>query len=215
MGLSPPFWPILKYVRRSLLVLMQEDRYQFSYIPSRSKLLLQYLPMSTVKCAYRRAVGTNHPQRTTQPIRAMALRACQGQPSLVYLLSLARIHIYITVAIPRVSCLDLHLLVPAMHAADRVGMDREGQVLMHASLAPENASRVRVIALERTYSFQVPQAPYAIVFSPQRCQRRSPAIRAGARLQTPASEVMRAGNYARPDAIGQPCSIDVVANLGR
>src|SRR5947209_8736425 len=107
---------------------------------------------------------------------------------------------------------DRHLLVPAVHAADRVGMDGEGQVLMHTALAPENAGRVWIIALKRLDAFQLTHAPGTIGCATQRDQRGGPAVRACARFEPPASEVVRTGDHARPYAIGHPGTIDVVAD---
>ncbi len=50
-----------------------------------------------------------------------------------------RIDVHVAIAVFGVSCFYRHFLVPAMHAADGVRVYGEGQVLMHAALAPEDA----------------------------------------------------------------------------
>src|SRR5712691_9606632 len=102
-----------------------------------------------LKCACRWTIRAYHAQRAAQAIRTVSLRTCHIQPAQVDLMSLACIDIHIAIAIFCMSSFNLYFLMPAMHPTDRVGMDREGQVLMNAALAPEDTRRVRVLALKR------------------------------------------------------------------
>src|SRR5579883_1773084 len=101
-----------------------------------------------------------------------------------------------------------------MHAANGVRMHREGEVLMHASLTPEYTGRIGVIAFKWANAFHVSHMPGTIALSPQRDQRRSPAIRSLARFQPPAPQVMRAGNHTRTDALCHPGTVNVITNAG-
>src|SRR5260370_8229572 len=104
-------------------------------------------------------VRPEHPQRAPQPIRTICLRARHRQPMLVNLVRFIGIDVHITIAVLQVSCFYRHFLVPAMHAADRIGMDGEGQVLMPAALPPENARCVGIGALKRPYTLPLAQPP--------------------------------------------------------
>ena len=46
---------------------------------------------------------------------------------------------------------DLDLLVPAVHAADGIGLDGEGEVLWDAPFVPPNARGIGVVGLERLH----------------------------------------------------------------
>src|SRR5256885_14792739 len=138
------------------------------------------------------------------------LRACHSKPLPVHLVSLTTIDIHIAVAVPWMSHLDRHFLMPAMHATDRIGMDSKGQVLMHTALTPENTGGVWIIALKRTYPLHLSHTPYSVAFLPQFYQSRRPAVRTCARRKAPSTEMMRTGNDARTDAISNPRPIDIV-----
>src|SRR6266567_6022002 len=129
---------------------------------------------------------------------------------LVHFLGLTRINIHITIAIVSMRGFNCDFLMPAVHPANGIRMNREGQVLMDATLAPENTGRVGVVALERTNAFQLTHTPGTILLFPQLYQGRRPAICACTCLQSPASKVVRTGNHAWTDTICDPGAIDVV-----
>ncbi len=89
--------------------------------------------------ACRWTIGADHPQRTAQAIGALRLRAGHCQPVLVDLICFTGINVDVAIRIFRVSRFNRYFLVPAMHATDGIRVDREGQVLVHAALAPEDA----------------------------------------------------------------------------
>src|SRR6266566_4666168 len=90
-----------------------------------------------------------HPDGAAQAIWSLCLCTGHGQPFLVDHMRFLGIDIHITICISWVGRLNHNLLVPAMHAADRIGMDRESQILMHSTLAPEDACRVWIVACKR------------------------------------------------------------------
>ena len=53
----------------------------------------------------------------------------------------------------------LHALVPGVHARDRVGMDREREILVHARVLPPDAFRVGVVRCERFDTPQLSETP--------------------------------------------------------
>src|SRR6185295_12266282 len=57
--------------------------------------------------------------------------------------------------------LDVDALVPAVHAADRIGLDREGQVLVDAAVGPPDARAVAIGALPRLDVFDAADAEAA------------------------------------------------------
>src|SRR5260370_27697726 len=113
------------------------------------------------------------------------------------------------------STLNRDLLMPTMHPAHRVRVDRKRQVLMHAAFAPEDARGVWIIALKRSNTFQVAHPPDTTRISSQRNQCRSPAICSLASFEPPATQVMRTGHNPRANPFSHPYTIDIVANLGR
>src|SRR5260221_985029 len=111
-------------------------------------------------------VRPEHPQRAPQTIGTICLWARQRQPTPVDLVRFMRIDVHVAIAVFGVSCFYRHFLVPAMHAADGVRVYGEGQVLMHAALAPEDARRVGIGTLEGLYALQVAQTPGAVLLAP-------------------------------------------------
>jgi hypothetical protein len=100
-----------------------------------------------------------------------------------------------------------------MHAAHRVRVNRERQVLVHTCLAPEDAGRIRVLALIWAHSLNLTHDPAAILLMAQLYQRRGPAVCSLAGIQTPAAQVMGTGDDAWTDALSDPGSINEVADL--
>ncbi len=102
--------------------------------------------LTEFECARGRTIRADHPQGATQAIRPLCLGASERKPFLVDHVRFFCIDIDITVGIFMVSRLDGHLLMPTVHAADRVWMYGEGQILMNSTLAPEDACGVGIIA---------------------------------------------------------------------
>ena len=92
-------------------------------------------------------------------------------------------------------------LMPAMHARDRVRMDGERDVLMHAGIAPPNALRIRVethVGDDALLPMHVPLL--TPVLQSNRChQLPLPAI-----LQFPTPHVVTTGDHAGPNPFGHP-----------
>src|SRR6266404_9781653 len=100
--------------------------------------------------------------------------------------------------------------MPAVHSAHGIGVDRECKVLMHAAFLPEDSLRVGIVALERLDAFDLTKPPPPIAQLIQIDKRGRPSVGALIILQSPAAEVMRARDNARPDAFGRPYSNDEV-----
>src|SRR5262249_25772253 len=66
-------------------------------------------------------------------------RSGQGEAAAVDLVRFLGIHEDIAVAIARQGRGERYLLVPAVHTADGIGLDGEGEVLGYASLPPPDA----------------------------------------------------------------------------
>jgi len=58
--------------------------------------------------------------------------------------------------------LDPHALMPAVHSAYRVRMNRKRKILMHSAFLPEDSIRIRIIALEGFDAFYLTQSPTSI-----------------------------------------------------
>src|ERR1700722_5423502 len=104
--------------------------------------------------------------------------------------------------------------MPAMRAADRIGLHREGQVLMHAGVLPPDSFRIGVLARKRLDAVDLPHHPAAGFKLVQVDERGRPTLAAEILAQTPSSEVMRAGGDAGADALCDPYLVDEIANLG-
>src|SRR5579875_715888 len=83
----------------------------------------------------RRPQGPIHPQGPAQT--AGIGTTDLGKPALIHLMRLLRIHEDIAIAVLRSCFADSHFLMPAVHAADRIGLHRKGKVLWHPTLAPQ------------------------------------------------------------------------------
>ena len=69
-----------------------------------------------------------------------------------------------------------HFLMPAMLAADKVGLHREGQILMHPAIFPENSFRIRVATLEWLDAVHMTHHPLAIAYALQIHKRGRPPL---------------------------------------
>src|SRR6185295_18896122 len=93
-----------------------------------------------------RLEGPRQPQRAPQIARARR-RAGLGQPLAIDLERAVGVHEDVAVAVVAARLRHGDLLVPAVLAADGVGLHREREVLVHAAVLPPHALGVRVIAL--------------------------------------------------------------------
>ena len=60
---------------------------------------------------------------------------------------LVGVHDHVTLAIVAMGTFQPHRLVPRMRPADRVRVNGEGQVLVHAALPPPHAARIGVVRI--------------------------------------------------------------------
>src|SRR5262249_50628872 len=105
-----------------------------------------------------------------------------------------------------------HFLMPAVHAANGVGLNGKRQVLRHAPFAPPDPLRIRIVAGERDWPFDLPDKPFSWFWLRDLHNVGTIAIARGILTRTPAPEVVRAGDHAGPNPLGQPNAIDEVAD---
>ena len=106
-----------------------------------------------------------------------------------------------------------HFLMPAMLAADKVGLHREGQILMHPGIFPENSFRVWIATLEWLDAVHMTHHPLAIAYALQIHKRGRPPLASLCLSQAPSAQVMRTSNDARLDSLRHPDFVDEVADL--
>ena len=157
-----------------------------------------------------RAEGAQHPVR---PPPLALRRARQGQPALEDLVRLVGVHVNVPVAVLRLGPRDFHLLMPAVAPAHRIGLHGKGQVLMHPGVGPPDAFGVGVGGLVRGDALALPEVPSAVRLL-QLHQRGGHAARPFSFGQPPAAEVVRAGDDAGADSLGDPDLVHEVADLG-
>src|SRR5258707_15890095 len=89
--------------------------------------------------------GPEHPVGPARLVgRILIRRPRHCQPLPIDRARLFRIDVNVAIAVAAFGWAHAHGLMPAVHAGNRIGMDREGQVLMHADIAPPNPQTVRV-----------------------------------------------------------------------
>ena len=93
-------------------------------------------------------------------------------------------------------------------------MHGEGQVLVHAAVAPPDAAGVGVGARERARAPSTWRSSRPALGASRRDARRRPAA-ALALVQAPAAQVVRAGDDAGRDRLRHPGAVHEVADLGR
>ena len=106
-----------------------------------------------------------------------------------------------------------NLLMPAMLAADKVGLHGKGQILMHSGILPENSLGVRIIAFERLDPVHMAHHPFPIADPLKIDKRGGPTLAPLIFSQTPPTEVVRARNDTRLDSFRHPDLIDEIADL--
>src|SRR5689334_19632766 len=79
----------------------------------------------------------SEPERASKSVRA-GCRPRQSKPLFIDREGLIRIDKNVAVFVLGMRHFDRDPLMPAMHTADWVGMDRKGDVLVNAAVCPEN-----------------------------------------------------------------------------
>src|SRR5437762_1955246 len=96
--------------------------------------------------------------------------ASHRQPFLINRARFLSVHVNVAVSVSGFSFADAHGLVPAVHSRNRIGMDREGQVLMHTDVAPPDTQSVRVLRFVWPGpAFALQSPPVALVIESDRC----------------------------------------------
>jgi len=121
--------------------------------------------------------------------------------------------IMLSIAILRPGYFHHDFLMPTVHTADGIGVDRKGEILMYARVLPD-AIRTGIGAAKRGNAFHLAQPPLPGLHLLQICQRRRSSIAPGIFRQTPAPQMVRAGHNAGPNRFRHPHADDEIANLG-
>src|SRR5947208_3076965 len=88
------------------------------------------------------------PQRTTKAVGSGGW-SCHGEPLLVDLVRFRGVDVNISVTIVSARFFQRDALMPAVHAAHWVGLDRKREVLVHAHFGPPDARTIGIGARER------------------------------------------------------------------
>src|SRR5690349_24475315 len=104
--------------------------------------------------------------------------------------------------------------MPAMLAADKVGLHREGQILMYSGIFPKNPFGIGISAFERLDAVHVTHHPFAIAHTLEIDKCGRPTFASLFFGQAPSAQVVRTSNDARLDSLRHPDFIDEVADLG-
>src|SRR5262245_49942594 len=126
------------------------------------------------------------------------------------------IHLDVSVSIVGPCTFEPDPLMPAMHTADRVRLNRKRQILVDPDLAPPDPLAVGIVAGEGTGPVLLPHPVACACAGPRRRarfprdgdERARAAPTADLVLQPPASEVMRHAEHARANAFGHPRARD-------
>src|SRR5438552_17385078 len=94
--------------------------------------------------------------------------------------------------------------MPAVLAADRVGLNRKREVLVDAGLLPPDALGVRVVARERTRPLDLAHSPLPGLGPREIDDRGGPPPAARALVKSPATAAMRARDHPGPDCLRHP-----------
>src|SRR6266852_1035333 len=105
--------------------------------------------------------------------------------------------------------------MPAVLAADRVGLDRKREVLVDAGVFPPDALRVRVVARERPWPVDLAHPPLPGLEPFEVDERGGPPLAACVFMKAPASEVVGARDHAWTHGLGDPYLVDEVADPRR
>ena len=101
-----------------------------------------------------------------------------------------------------------------MHAADRIGLYREGQILVYTGVGPPDKTGIGFITFVRLLTVISPQPPTSVVIPLDGCLTGPP--RSGiALLEAPPTHVVTGRHYPRADPLGSPRLDDEVARPRR
>src|SRR5713226_1154497 len=160
-----------------------------------------------------RFIRAREPERATEIARPRR-GPRHFQPALVDLARFVRVDKNIAVTIFGADVFHCDFLVPAMLAAHRIGLDREGKILMDARVFPENPLGIGVAALERLNAVYLAHHPFSLPGLLQIHERRGPPFTADILFEPPAAEVVRASDDTGPDSFGDPDLVHEVTDLG-
>src|SRR5262245_45826324 len=104
--------------------------------------------------------------------------------------------------------------MPAVLPAHGIGLHGEGEVLVNAGVLPPDTLGVGIGALERPYAVDLTHPPLSGAQRLETNERGRPALAPGLLLESPASEMMRTGDYPWADGLRHPHAIDEVADGG-
>src|SRR5919204_2313307 len=93
--------------------------------------------------------------------------------------------------------------MPAVHAADRIRLDRECQVLMHPHFAPPDPPGIWVVALKWSGPVHLPDAVAPIFAIDPHHGRCRPRV-AGLFVEAPPPQMMRHRDNSRADSFSDP-----------
>ena len=128
-------------------------------------------------------------------------------------MGLYRIDKDIPVSVFRPRPLYFHFLVPAVLAADEIRLNWKGEVLVYSPVLPPYSLGVRVLAFKRPHAVDLAHLPFSRLDLLQVNQGCGPMCSARLFLQSPATEVMRAGDNAGSDSFGDPDLVHKVTDL--
>src|SRR5881392_1194683 len=133
----------------------------------------------------------------------------------VNLEGLIGVHNDVAVAIVGSRLGDRDLLVPAVLAAQGIGLDRERQVLVDARLRPPDPRRVGVVARERPDALPLAHPPLPALDLLEVDERGGPALASRVPVKSPSPQMVRARDHAGADRLRRPDPIDEVADRRR
>src|SRR2546422_4161012 len=163
----------------------------------------------------RRGVGLERPRQPQGPPEPAGARrgTREGQPLPVHLVRPIGVDEHVAVAITGRRPAHAHLLMPAVLTAHGVRMHGKGQVLVDAGILPPHAGRVGIRALEGPDSMDMAHPPLPRRLRLEGDEGRRPALAAHLLAKPPPAEVMRAGDDAGADGLGDPDLVHEVADL--
>src|SRR5437899_5435780 len=190
---------------------------------SRTAIFMAILSSWTLLYTSRAAQGVRggiRRERPGEPERAAEVawprcRAREREPLAVNLEGLIGVHDDVAVAIVGSRLGDRDLLVPAVLAAQGIGLDRERQVLVDARLRPPDPRRVGVVARERPDALPLAHPPLPALDLLEVDERGGPALASRVPVKSPSPQMVRARDHAGADRLRRPDPVDEVADRRR
>src|SRR5262249_28252335 len=102
----------------------------------------------------------------------------QFEPSPIHFVRFGRVDENIAVTIVGTRSFETDFLMPAMSAANRIGLDRESKILMNARIFPPYSLGIAVAARKWAYTVHLAHFPTASSRSPQVDQGSGPLFAA-------------------------------------